>query len=135
MSTRNTAPEPENTTDTNTVRPGPLKRATSAVAWYGPELIGIAVTAGAAATAWAPLGVVSAALGAWIAADQVNIARQNRRVLGEIEDERHERAQLDLTTPDEPGEASDDNNGDEASTVGPAREEPAAKRPGWEVAG
>ncbi|MPY82597.1 MAG: hypothetical protein GEV00_04605 [Actinophytocola sp.] len=76
MSTHNTQPEPE----TNTARPGPLQRLGNALAWYTPELSVAAASAGAAATVWAPLGVITAACGARIATNQINLARANRRV-------------------------------------------------------
>jgi len=134
MRTRHTPSEP----DTNTDRPGPFKRVTDALAWYSPELIVAAASGGAAATVWAPLGVVSAALGGWIAVDQVNLARANRRVRREIEQERAERAQLDpCGEHDEPAESSDDtpHTGGGSRAGEAASDEQTGERPGWEVAG
>lgn len=121
MNTRNTPPEPDNRTDADTERPGPWDRAVSAVAWYAPELTGAAAAGAAAATVWAPLGAISAALAAWIASDQVRLARERRRVHRAVE-QRTERAQLDAAEPDT----------EHASATG---EQPAAESewPGWEV--
>lgn len=58
-------------------------RAITALGWYTPELTGAAITAGAAATVWAPLGLITAALGARIAVDRVRLARRNRQVTAE----------------------------------------------------
>ncbi|GAA5128892.1 hypothetical protein [Haloechinothrix salitolerans] len=121
---------------TDTARSGPLNRVASALAWYTPELTGAAVSAGAAATVWAPLGAISAALGAWIATDQVNAARARRHARREVE-YRAQRAQLDPAE-DHDGEddgAQDDARADDGVSVsGPAADE-RAERPGWEVAG
>lgn len=124
MSTPNTPPEPH-TTDTTTDRPGPCKRASSLVAWYMPELTGAAVSAGAAATVWAPLGVISGALAAWIATDQVNVARAHRRTRREVA-QRAERAQLDT---------AEHTADDQASATESASGEQSEDRSGWEVAG
>lgn len=140
MSTRNTAPEPRH--DTTTDRPGPFSRVTNTLAWYSPELTVAAASAGAAATVWAPLGAISVALGGWIAADQVNIARANRRVRRQITEQRTERAQPGPGGEhDEPAESSDDiphdgaETGDASSAGDSTSDERAAERPGWEVAG
>ena len=106
----NTRPEPHDT-EVNTDPPGPIDRVLNAVAWYTPELTGAAVTAGAAAAIWAPLGMLSAACGARIAADQINRARERHRIRREVENERAQR-QLD-------------QDSDETGT----------ELPGWEVAG
>lgn len=55
-------------------------RALTALGWYAPELTAAGAAAGAAATVWAPLGLISAALGVRIIADRVRLARRNRRV-------------------------------------------------------
>ena len=135
-----TPPEP----DTNTDRPGPLQRLGNALAWYTPELTVAAASAGAAAAVWAPLGVISAACGARIATNQINLTRANRRVRREIEQERAERAQLDPSGKhDEPDESSDDTphldaeteTGDGSSAGESTSDEQTGERPGWEVAG
>lgn len=68
------------TTNNSDTTPTRRDRALTALAWYSPELIAAGVTAGAAATVWAPLGLISAALAARIVADSVSIARSNRKV-------------------------------------------------------
>lgn len=123
MSTPNTPP------DNDTEQPGPWDRAVSAVAWYVPELTGAAAAGTAAATVWAPLGAISAALAAWIASDQVRLARERRRVHRAVE-QRTERAQLDAAEPDT--EHADDDAHEHGSATG---EQAKGERPGWEVAG
>lgn len=93
MSTRNTPPE-RHDSEVNTDPPGPVARVLNTVVWYTPELTAAAVTAGAAVTVWAPLGVLSAACGARIATDQINLARTRRRFRRALENERAQR-QLD----------------------------------------
>jgi len=133
MSTRNTPPEPEHNTTTD--RPGPFQRVGNALAWYTPELAVAAASAGAAATVWAPLGVITAACGARIASHQINLARANRRVRREIEQERAEHAQLDNSGKHEPGESSDDtpHDGDGPNAGESTSAEQTGERPGWEV--
>lgn len=60
--------------------PTATDRALTALGWYTPELTGAAITAVTAATVWAPLGLISAVLGARIALDRVRLARRNRQV-------------------------------------------------------
>lgn len=143
MSKRTTRPEPNNSTD----RPRPLKRLASTVVWYSPELTGAAVSAGAAATVWAPLGAVGVALGAWIATDQVNIARERHRARRPLTRSRRERAQLDAAEHDD---TASTDTGHEHADADPASDEvsvgvsgtdaatgasTAEGRSGWEVAG
>lgn len=129
----NTASESDARTDT--ARSGPLNRVASALAWYTPELTGAAVSAGAAATVWAPLGAISAALTAWIATDQVNAARARRHARREVE-QRAQRAQLDPAEhhDDQDDGAQDNAHADDDATA-PAPADERAERPGWEVAG
>ncbi len=131
MNTRDTASD-----DTSTAPSGPLNRVASAVAWYTPELTGAAVAGAAAVTVWAPLGAISAALGAWIATDQVNAARARRRVRREIT-QRAERAQLNTAEATEHDDQDDTRADDGASAREHATDRQAAEgeRPGWEVAG
>lgn len=55
-------------------------RAVSAAAWYTPELVTAAVAAGAAVAVWQPFGLVSIAVGGWIAVDRALLFRRNRAV-------------------------------------------------------
>jgi len=131
-----TPPEPKHNTTTD--RPGPFTRVGNALAWYTPELTVAAASAGAAATVWAPLGVISAACGARIATNQINLARANRRVRRQITEQRAERAQLDPSGKhNEPTTSSDDTpHDDDPSSAGESTsDEQTGQRPGWEVAG
>lgn len=133
MSKRKTQPE----ADTGTGRPGPLTRVASTVVWYAPELTGVAASAGAAATVWAPLGAIGAALGAWIATDQVNIARARRQHRHALTQARRERAQLDAADDNAASEhAGGDTVSGDVSATDTATGAPTAEgRSGWEVAG
>jgi len=103
----NTRPEPLDATEVNTDPPGPVARALNTVVWYTPELTAAAITAGAAAAVWAPLGVLTAACGARIATDQINRARTRRRFRRELENER-ERAQRQLDHDNHDNHGGDD---------------------------
>lgn len=118
---------------TNTTRSGTTNRVASALAWYTPELTGAAVAGAAAATVWAPLGAISAALAAWIATDQVTVARARRRAHREVE-QRAERAQLDPAeeTKRDDGARDDGVSARERDTDHQAAE---GERPSREVAG
>jgi len=118
----NTRPDPHGAGDY--APPGPINHALSAVAWYTPELAGVAVTTAAAATVWPPLAVISAALAGRIAHDQLRLAARNRRVRREVvEQRRDKRRQLDHDTDDtDEGAASSVDAGDGDGS-------------GWEVAG
>ena len=132
-----TPPEPKHNTTTD--RPGPFTRVGNALAWYTPELTVAAASAGAAATVWAPLGVISAACGARIATNQINLARANRRVRRQItEQQRAQRAQRDpQSESDDSAKSSDDTpHDDDPSSAGESTsDEQTGQRPGWEVAG
>lgn len=147
MSKHTTRPEPSHSRDVSTDRPGPLKRLASTVVWYSPELTGVAVSAGAAATVWAPLGALGVALGAWIATDQVNIARERRHARRALTRSRRERAQLDAAEHDDTASTdtgdehadddpmSDDVSADVSGTDTTSGAPAAEGRSGWEVAG
>jgi len=138
-----TPPEPKPTHDT-TDRPGPFKRVGNVLAWYTPELTVAAASAGAAATVWAPLGVIAAACGARIATNQINLARANRRVRRQITEQHTDRGQLDPSGEHDEHAASTGDTphaGDGATETGEtadalsAGESTSGERPGWEVAG
>lgn len=90
--------------------PTTTDRALTALGWYAPELTGAAITAGAAATVWAPLGLITAALGVRIVADRVRLARRTRQVTAER-----------TATPTD-GNADPDSHTDTTETARPERD-------------
>lgn len=118
MNTHNTPDTPP-----DAARPGRAKRALNVVGWYTPELVGAAATAAAAATVWGPLGLLSAALGVRIVADQAVLAHRNHAARRQFAENRAaHRARL------EKGE-------DVAGNTAAPDDEATDHNDGWEVAG
>lgn len=120
-------------TDTEIERachPGVGDRALTALGYYTPELTTAAVAAGAAATVWAPLALVSAAALGKVAGERVLTAWRNRA---------RTNRPTDTGKPVVPAEPTNDDTTDDATAAAPPGTSTAgADAPGrdeWEVAG